>query len=183
MKRGYILVCSMLLVAGIAYGEQTGKKDGFWDNLVNKLERTAPAKKNTTTTAVGGVRGAKNDEATDIYWKGKDKTVEMGQDELQKFNSAVEAKLKGDNEAALKQFEEFLTLYPQSAFRLEGLQAAEKIRQEIAAAKVPPVPVAQPAAAVPAPVEPAPAVAAPAVAPVVAPAPVQVQEAVPEPVK
>jgi hypothetical protein len=178
MKKSVMLICSLLLAAAVAHGEQVVKKDAFWDKLSQKLEKITPAKKGSTTTAVGGVRGAKNEDAADIYWKGKEKSVDMAQDELQKFNTAVESKMKGDNEQALKQFEEFLVLYPQSAFRVEGLQAVEKIKQEIAAAKSPAVkeaPVEAPAASSdssPAPVAPA---AAPAAPPAV--------EAVPEPVK
>ena len=177
MKKKIMLVCGMMLAATLAHGEQVVKKDAFWDSLSKKLEKLTPSKKGATTTAVGGVRGAKNDEATDIYWKGKDKSADMAQDELLKFNTAVESKMKGDNEQALKQFEEFLVLYPQSAFRVEGLQAVEKIKQEIAAAKTSviketPVEAASPAAT-----------AAPAAVPVTAPVPAPAVEAVPEPVK
>jgi len=173
MKRKMLMVCSLLLVASIAHGEQVVKKDAFWEKLGQKLEKLTPAKKGATTTAVGGVRGAKNDEATDIYWKGKEKSVEMAQDEMQIFTAAIESRMKGDNEAALKQFEEFLVMYPQSSFRVEGLQAAEKIRQEIASARGIPAAAAAPSAVT---VEPA-ALQAPAPAAVPAP------DAVPEPVK
>lgn len=182
MKKRMLTVCGLLLVATFAHGEQTVKKDAFWEKLTQKLEKLTPAKKGATTTAVGGVRGAKNDDATDIYWKGKEKTQEMAQDEMLKFNGAVESKMKGDNEQALKQFEEFLVMYPQSAFRVEGLQAVEKIKQEIAAAKSQParetpVEAAPPAVqAVPAPAAAPPVPAAPA-------APAVPAEAVPEPVK
>lgn len=135
MKKRAMVICSLLLAATFAHGEQAAKKDAFWEKLSNKLEKLTPAKKSATTTAVGGVRGAKNDEATDIYWKGKERSVEMAQEELQKFNGALESKMKGDNEQALKQFEEFLVMYPQSSFRVEGLQAVEKIRQEMAVVK------------------------------------------------
>lgn len=176
MKKRVMLVCSMLLVAAIAHGEQASKKDAFWDGLSKKLEKLTPTKKGATTTAVGGVRGAKNEDATDIYWKGKEKSVDMAQDELQKFNGAVESKLKGDNVQALKQFEEFLVLYPQSAFRVEGLQAVEKLKQEMAAAKSTEVKETPAETA-------APAVNAAPAADQVAPAPVPAVEAVPEPVK
>lgn len=179
MKRGILVVCSLFLAASVANAEQDVKKEGFWNKLQNKLEKVTPAKKAGTTTAVGGVRGAKNDDATDIYWKGKDKSLEMAEEEMQKFNLAVESKLKGDNEQALKQFEEFLLLYPQSSFRVEGLQAVENIKQEIAAAKAPVLKDA-PAAPAAAPVEPAPA-AAPAAPPAAEAAPAS--EAAPQPAR
>jgi TolA-binding protein len=136
MKKNMVVFCGMMLAASVVQGAD---KDGFWDKMQNRLEKVTPAKKTSTTTAVGGVRGAKNDDAADIYWKGKDKPVEAPDEELQKFNSGVEAKLRGDNELALKQFEEFLAAYPNSSLRLDSLQAAERIRNEIAAAKHPKV--------------------------------------------
>ena len=192
---GKKIIVSLLLVltSATAYGAE---KDGFWDKLQYKLEKVTPAKKAASTTAVGGVRGAKNDDATEIYWKGKDKGSDMNEEEFNKFNLAVESKIRGDNELAMKQFEEFLAAYPQSPFRVEGLQAVEKIRQEIAAAKNPPKTeeVAAPATKISAPT----AEAAPATEPVVPsketappkdaapsssiPAPVA-REAVAEPVK
>lgn len=148
MKIKIVVFCGMMLAASVVQGAE---KDGFWNRMLNRLEKVTPAKKTSTTTAVGGVRGAKNEDATDIYWKGKDKPLEVPEDELQKFNAGVETKLKGNNEQALKQFEEFLAVYPNSSLRLDGLQAAERIRSEIAAAKLPvkvepAPPVAQPSA-------------------------------------
>lgn len=144
MKRLLAALLCLLFSAAIANGEQAGKKDAFWDKLQNQLVKVAPVKKQASQGIPGGVRGAKNDEANDVYWKGKDKTVDMADDELQKFSAAVATKIKGDNEQALKLFEEFLAMYPQSSFRVEGMQAAEKIRLEIAATKAP---AAQPAIA------------------------------------
>jgi len=168
MKKRMITICSLLLAASLAHGGQAVKKEAFWENLTQKLEKITPAKKGTTTTAVGGVRGAKNDEATDIYWKGKEKPVDMAQDEMQIFTAAIDSRMKGDNEAALRQFEEFLAMYPQSAFRVEGLQAVEKIKQEIAAVRNP-VAKEAPVVEAPQPVKvepvPVPASAAPAPAP------------------
>lgn len=146
MKKEMVVFCGMMLAASVVQGAE---KDGFWDKMQNRLEKVTPAKKTSTTTAVGGVRGAKNDDAADIYWKGKDKPVEAPEEELQKFNAGVEAKLKGDNELALKQFDEFIATYPNSSLRLDSMQAAERIRNEIAAAKRP-VKI-EPAAASPAP--------------------------------
>ena len=169
MKKSMVVFCGMMLAASVVQGAE---KDGFWDKMQNRLEKVTPAKKTTATTAVGGVRGAKNDDAADIYWKGKDKPVEAPEEELQKFNAGVEAKLKGDNELALKQFEEFIASYPSSSLRLDSMQAVERIRNEMAAAKRPkvePVAPAAPAAPVAPVVVPVPAAAtSPAAQPVVA---------------
>ncbi len=160
MKKVTASLFCLLCAATVAQGEQVGKKDAFWDKLQNQLGKVTPAKKQSTQAIPGGVRGAKNDDAKDIYWKGKDKTVDMADEEMQIFTLAIEAKLKGDNEQALKLFEEYLEAYPQSPFRIEGLQAAEKIRSDIAFAKAPKAPPAPPVPATPpaTAVQPAPAV-------------------------
>jgi len=132
MKKSVKILGLLILMSAPAFGEQ---KDGFWDRLQTKLEKVTPSKKVNAATAVGGVRGAKNDDSSDIYWKGRDKSPDMNDEELEKFNLAMESRRKGENELALKQFEEFLNMYPQSQFRVEGLQAAEMLRTEIAAAK------------------------------------------------
>src|SRR6185369_16986321 len=123
---------ALVLMSSPVFGEQ---KDGFWDRLQTRLEKVTPSKKVSAATAVGGVRGAKNDDSADIYWKGRDKALDMNDEELGAFNRAMESRRKGEHDVALKQFEEFLSLYPQSQFRVEGLQAAELLKTEIAAAK------------------------------------------------
>ena len=158
MKKIAASLLCLLCTASFVQGEPVGKKDAFWDKLQNQLGKVTPARKQTTQGIPGGVRGAKSDEANDIYWKGKDKAIDMADGELQKFSLAIDAKLKGDNDQALKLFEEFLVMYPESSFRVEGLQAAEKIRLEIAGAKGSPASPAPEQQAVPQPVkaEPAP---------------------------
>lgn len=137
MKTKILLMLGALLVFVLANGAQGAGKDSFWDNLQGKLEKVTPAKKSGVTTAVGGVRGAKNESAGDMYWKGKDKSPSVPEEELQKFRIALDTKVKGNNEEALKLFEEFLNAYPQSSLRVEGLQAVDKIKAEMAAAKAP----------------------------------------------
>jgi hypothetical protein len=137
MKTRILLMFGTLLVFVLANGAQSAGKDNFWDNLQGKLEKVTPAKKSGVTTAVGGVRGAKNESADNMYWKGKDKSPSVPEEELQKFRSALDTKVKGNNEEALKLFQEFLKAYPQSSLRVEGLQAVDKIKAEMAAAKAP----------------------------------------------
>ena len=139
MKTKTILMLIMLLTVVFVCGAQGAEKDTFWDTLKVKLSKITPAKKVDVTTSVAGVRGAKNSSDSDVYWKGKDKSEFVTEEELQKFNLAVDAKVKGNNEQALKQFEEFLNGYPQSPLRLDALQAVEKIKIELGLIKAPEV--------------------------------------------
>ncbi len=137
MKAKTWTALAVLLTALIACGAAAAEKDDFWGVLQGKLQKVTPGKKSVATTAVGGVRGARNDSPEDVYWKGREKEKPVAEEELRKFNQALETKLKGDNEKALALFEEFLSAYPQSALRIEGLQAVEKIKQESAEARAP----------------------------------------------
>lgn len=127
-----VTLVMLILISSSAFA---GQKDGFWDRLQTKLDKITPAKKVNAATAVGGVRGARSDDAADIYWKGRDKAPDMNHEELEKFNAAMESRSKGENELALRQFEEFLGMYPQSQFRIEGLQAVEMLKTELVAGK------------------------------------------------
>ena len=131
--------CKAMVVAGLlvlaisqAQAGQDGKGDGFWTGLQGKLQKLTPTRKSTAVTAVGGVRGAKSGEVADLYWKGQEKRVQVGEDELEKFNLAVETRVKGDNAQARKHFEDFLRDYPQSSLRPEAQQAVEKLQAEAA---------------------------------------------------
>jgi TolA-binding protein len=133
MRNKALVVLALLLAVSVARAGQDGKDDGFWSGLLTKLQKLAPTRKSTAVTAVGGVRGAKNDEVADIYWKGREKSVEVGEDELEKFNVALESRKKGDNALALRHFEEFLRDYPHSSMGPEAQQAVERIKSAVGA--------------------------------------------------
>ncbi len=145
-KKTWSVLIVLLAVMFVSSGAPCAEKDSFWDTLRLKLHKITPAKKaDVTTTSVAGVRGAKNDSDSDIYWKGKDKSGAVTEEELKKFNLAVETKGQGNNEQALKQFEEFLNVYPQSPLRVDALKALEKIKIEIGLIKAPEIKAEEPA--------------------------------------
>jgi hypothetical protein len=154
----YLAILLVLLFATTALGADNNGKNGkngepFWCNLQNKTQKLTPTKKSTAMVAVAGVKGAKNDGA-DLYWKGREKRVEIGEDEIHKFNVAVECQINGNPNQALQQFEAFLKEFPKSSLRTEGAQAVEMLKAELARQvspeAAPPVPApAQPAAVQP----------------------------------
>jgi hypothetical protein len=153
-----IVVFALLLFAVTALGAQEKKKEPFWNLLQGKVQKLAPRKKNTAPAAVAGIKGSKNDRA-DIYWKGKEKKVDIDEDELTKFTLAMEYQEKGDKALALKHFNDFLREYPNSSLHGEGVQAVQLLKTELsaqppAAATITPSAIA-PAAVVTEPVVPA----------------------------
>lgn len=167
----------LILSTAPAFGAEVKKDDAFWGATQSKVQKLKLTSRKTTAASatVAGVKGAKNDR-TDIYWKGKEKKIEVSEDELNKFNLAMEAQGNGEKAAALKHFEAFLKEFPKSPLHAEGTQAVLLLKTELTApapAQAPPpapaaVPSPSPAgsavpAAAPAPA-PAPAVTAPAAA-------------------
>lgn len=108
MKRVMAIVLSFLLVAAVSFAVEKGE---WWSNLKGKIDKLSPPKTTTTTTAVGGVRGAKDDSET-VYWKGKEKIVAK---EFQSFVSAMNSAIEGKTEEAITGFKGFLKEYPTSA--------------------------------------------------------------------
>ena len=126
MKRMTVALFGLLLAVSTA---RAAEGDAFWNSLASKLHKLAPTRKSTATTAVGGVRGTKGD-GSEIYWKGKETGVEIGEDELERFNQAMESRNKGDKELALRQFDEFLRDFPKSTLRSDAQQAVELLKAD-----------------------------------------------------
>jgi hypothetical protein len=158
-----LTLIALLTLAGVATAQET---PSFWEQLRNKLQGVTPQKKNTATTAVGGVRGAKDQTAENLYWKGEEKALVVSEEELSSFNNASLAAMEGRNEVALSQFQQFLSSYPQSALKPDALAAIAQL-QPAAAAKAPAATKPESDAA---PATPAEAAPAPAAEPKAAPA-------------
>ena len=117
-------LCTAVLVvlfglSAMASAEEAAKKEsGFSEwlkNMQQKVSQLTPKKSVSMTTGVAGVRGAKEDTHAKLYWKGKkgDETISEG--ELAGFKQGLDRAAKGDTAGAIKEFDEFLKLYPDSA--------------------------------------------------------------------
>ncbi len=101
---------------------------GFWELLRIKIEQLTPQKKLSTTTAVGGVRGAPV-ESTDVYWKGEAKPSAIDADELMKFRHAVTLVEAGKRQDARSAFDEFIKKYPESPLRKDAESAIAQLHE------------------------------------------------------
>jgi len=117
MKKGStVFVLLSVLIQLVSIGTAIGE-ESFWDSLRRKMETVTPAKKGASTAAVGGVRGAKNEGASDLYWKGKTQPLEVNEEEIRAFNVALQAAVIGEKEESLRLFEDFLVNYPESPLK------------------------------------------------------------------
>jgi hypothetical protein len=132
MHRYIVAIVMALIIALPVCSEAAGKKKSkarYWGNLRGKIHGITPRKKTRVTTAVGGVRGAKDESADSVYWKGREH-AEIDEEELLKFTAAVDFAMNGENEKAMKELEEFLSAYPDSPLRVDALEALATLKEE-----------------------------------------------------
>jgi TolA-binding protein len=119
----------IVLAASVPIAAERDQEDSFWEKLKNKIETLAPKKKTEITTAVGGVRGAK-DMTQAMYWKGEEAEVEVQEIELEQFNLALEQALEGNIQESLKRFEDFLVQHPESPLREDAENAVSELKSK-----------------------------------------------------
>ncbi len=128
MKKLSLLVLVLSLASHAVYAAEKEKPEpGFWEKLRLKIEQLTPQKKLTTTTAVGGVRGAQV-EADDVYWKGEAKPQAIDPDELTAFHKALSLAEAGQKDQARTAFAEFSKTYPGSPLRKDAEQALAQLQ-------------------------------------------------------
>jgi TolA-binding protein len=125
---------TLLLMSGMALASTTllaadvgDSSLGFWEKLRRKVELMAPHKNVSSTTAVGGVRGAQV-TANDTYWKGEKTVQEVDSDELAAFQKAMGLAETGDVKQAQAAFADFVRKNPDSPLRKDADQALAQLQ-------------------------------------------------------
>ena len=120
MKKIFSVVLMLSFCCTAAMAQEQAKKAGpsvseWLRGLQNKIAQILPKKSVPMTTGVAGVRGAKEGTQAKLYWKGKKGDEAITEEEMAKFKSGVDLAEKGDKDASLKQLEDFMKQYPDSA--------------------------------------------------------------------
>lgn len=128
MKKLLAIIAVVALTASLAYAAGETSNAGWWSSLKTKIEKLASGGSSTATTAVGGVRGAK-DEGESAYWKGKDKTQQgIAREELDSFNLAVDQAINGKAADSIASFESFIQKYPDSVLAGDAKEALVQLK-------------------------------------------------------
>jgi TolA-binding protein len=127
MKKTFIMLLGLCLISPMLYADDSSP--GFWEMLRMKIEQLTPQTKLSTTTAVGGVRGAPA-EANDLYWKGEAKPATIDADELAAFQKAMSLVDAGKKTEAQSAFSDFSKKYPDSPLRKDADQALAQLRSK-----------------------------------------------------
>jgi TolA-binding protein len=104
-------------------------------NIQQKIEQIVPKKTLPMATGVAGTRGAKEDTAAKLYWKGKKGDESVTEEELVTFKAGVDLAGKGDREGSLKALDEFMKQYPDSALIPDAKKTLDLVKAEVKAEK------------------------------------------------
>lgn len=108
--------------------EKVERKIPFWVKIRSRIEKMTPQKKPSVTTAVGGVRAAKNVAGKELYWKGEEaKPKFVAAQELGKFDQALKKAEEGEFREARQLFEDFVTEFPESELKSDAFLALKEI--------------------------------------------------------
>jgi TolA-binding protein len=118
-----------VVLATPAYSADDTQGGSLWERLRRKIELLTPKKKISTTTAVGGVRGAQAD-AEEVYWKGEAKAQPIDADELAAFKNAISLVDTGDTTGAQAAFADFLKKHPDSRLKEDAEQALAQLQSK-----------------------------------------------------
>jgi TolA-binding protein len=129
-----------MVIVAVAYGtvhaeerpaaRETGLSAWFKE-LQKKIDVIAPRKSLSVGTGVAGVRGAKDDNGrSKLYWKGKKAEEPVTEEELNKFKECLAFAEKGDTTAAIKELDEFMKQYPDSALIPDANKSLDLLKAE-----------------------------------------------------
>ncbi len=133
MKKIFILFIGFVLIASVSFADdkKTDKDMSFWEKLKTKIEKITPKKKLPITTAVGGVRGVKNESADMLYWKDSEDGIAVSEEELEIFKTALQFAEEGQVREAGAIFEKFMKDFPDSQLSEDARMAVAVIQVEI----------------------------------------------------
>lgn len=124
------------LCCSVAMAEETEKKAGpsisqWLKGLQVKIAQISPKKAPPQGTIVAGVRGAKGDASSKLYWKGKKGEEPVSEEEMAEFKQGVDLALKGDKPAAIKELSEFMKQYPDSALIPDAKKTLDLVKSDL----------------------------------------------------
>jgi hypothetical protein len=137
MKIKFIMTFMLVVLcaaAGAAGQDQAKTQSpGFAEwlkGLQQRIAQIVPKRTVPMSTGVAGVRGAKEDGHIKLYWKGKQGQDAVTEEEMGKFKACVDLAATGDRDSSLKQLEEFMKQYPDSALIPDAKKALDMVRAE-----------------------------------------------------
>ena len=135
VKKLIVLIMVMGLCCTAALAQEQGKKVGpsiseWLKGLQQRIAQIVPKKSVPQSTIVAGVRGAKEDAAIKLYWKGKKGDEPVTEEELSEFKKGIDLAAKGERTEAVKELQEFMKQYPDSALIPDAKKTLDLVKAE-----------------------------------------------------
>jgi hypothetical protein len=135
MKKLFSAALMLALCCSVAMAQEQERKPSpgiaeWLRGLQNKIARLMPKKTVPLSTGVAGIRGAREDSPVKLYWKGKADEEAVTEEEMAKFKEGVDLAEKGDREGSLKQLDEFMKQYPDSALIPDAKKTFDMVTAE-----------------------------------------------------
>jgi TolA-binding protein len=133
-KKLFVLIVAIATICSMAAAQgQKGPTLAAWlKGLQQKIAQIAPKKSVTQSPGIADVRGSKGNASVKLYWKGKKGEAQVTEEELTELKKGIDLAVKGDMAGAIKELDEFMKQYPDSALipdakkTLELVKTAEK---------------------------------------------------------
>jgi hypothetical protein len=135
-KKLFALVVVVGMCCSVAFAQEAEKKAGpsisqWLKGLQLKIASIAPKKTAPQGTIVAGVRGAKGDASTKLYWKGKKGEEPVTEEEMTGFKKGVDLAMKGDKAGATKELSDFMKQYPDSPLIPDAKKTLDLVKVEM----------------------------------------------------
>jgi TolA-binding protein len=130
---------ALTMIAGfcctVALAQEQEKKVGpsiseWLKGLQQKIAQIVPKKSAPQSTIVAGVRGAKENSATKLYWKGKNGDEPVTEEEMLEFKKGIDFAAAGKRAESIKILQEFMNQYPDSALIPDAKKTIDLVKAE-----------------------------------------------------
>jgi hypothetical protein len=127
----FMLVFMLSLTVAVAQDRKGSGLSVWLKDLQKKIRLVMPRKSLHMETAIAGIRGAKEEQKTKLYWKNKEAEEPVSEEELTGFKCCVDRAEKGETEAAVKEMEKFMQQYPDSALIPDAQKTLDLAKAEV----------------------------------------------------
>ena len=125
-----IIITGLCCTTALAQ-EQRGPSLADWLKVIQKkIDKIVPKKIQPLSTGVTGIRGTKEDASVKLYWKGKMNDEPVTDAELSEFRKGVDHAVKGERTGAVKELQEFMMQYPDSALIPDAKKTLDLVKKE-----------------------------------------------------
>jgi TolA-binding protein len=111
--------------------EQRGPSLADWlKTIQKKIDRIVPKKIQPLSTGETGMRGTREDASVKLYWKGKMNDEPVTEVELSEFKKGIDLAVKGERTEAIRELQEFMMHYPDSALIPDAKKTLDVVKKE-----------------------------------------------------